>query len=36
MASKSDDDSKIELLKRIQIAKETKTVSNPKDKQIVV
>ena len=36
MASESDDDSETKLLNHIQIAKQTKTVSNPKDKQTVV
>ncbi|KAG5037703.1 hypothetical protein JHK82_018514 [Glycine max] len=36
MASKSDDDSEIELQKQIQIAKKTKTVNNPEGKQTMV
>ena len=36
MASESDDDSEIELQKQIQIAKQTKTVSNSKGKQTIL
>jgi len=36
MASESDDDSETKLQKQIQIAKQTKTVSNPKGKQTMV
>ena len=35
IASESDDDSEIELQKHIQMAKQTKTVINPKGKQVL-
>ena len=36
MASESNDDYETELQKQIQIAKQTKTISNPKGKQTMV